>query len=145
MNPMSQRILLTIRIVTFLVAFLTVAWQILQAATGNWDNAFFFPDLVVGIPLTVVTFYPANFFIELSWLIGLSSMAGVYLVSCVGALTVGEYTDSFGPLTTTVGLVACIPCMLILSQRLMFRHDQNRESGVGVQLSKQADGSEETA
>ena len=118
---MNRRLFLPVRVVTFLVGFLTVAWQILQAATGNWANAFFFPDLIVGVPLTIATFFSASFVVELSWLVGLSSMSGIYLVSAIGAATEGMFTDSWGPTTTAIGLVACYPCMWVLSKRLVLR------------------------
>ena len=124
-DVMSDKTLAVIRIITFLVGFLTVAWQILQAVTGNVSNAFFIPDLVVGVPLTLATLWPSTqtsfTIIELVWLIGLSSMSGIYLVASFGALSLGEYTDDVGPATTSIGLVVCIPCMVILSKRILQR------------------------
>ena len=129
---MNTRLFLAVRVLTFLIGFLTVAWQILQAATGNWANAFFFPDLIVGVPLTIASFFAASFKVELSWLIGLSSMSGIYLVSAVGAATEGMFTDSWGPTSTAIGLFVCFPFMYILSKRLVLRAGSLEEHDTSV-------------
>ena len=138
-DVMSDKTLAVIRIITFLVGFLTVAWQILQATSGNVANAFFIPDLIVGVPLMIATLWPKSTktsftIIELVWLIGLSSMSGVYMVASFGALSLGEYTDDVGPATTSIGLVVCTPCMVILTKRIL-----KRVEGQGISTKESND------
>ena len=105
-----------IRIVAILVGFGTVLWQVMQWQSGNWQNMFFWPDILVGLFLGGAAFLKGPRLPALLMLAGFGLMAGIYSVATLGTLTMGTY--DFGAFTTTVGLIACLPAMAWLVKRL---------------------------
>ena len=105
-----------VRVVAVLVGFGTVLWQVLQWQSGNWQNMFFWPDIIVGLFLGGAAFIRQERKAALLMLAGFGLMAGIYSVATLGTLTLGAY--DFGAFTTTVGLVFCLPAMAFLFKRL---------------------------
>ena len=106
-----------IRIVAVLVGLGTVLWQVMQWQSGNWQNMFFWPDIIVGLFLGFAAFVKVERWASILMLVGFAGMAGIYSVATLGTLTMGAY--DFGAFTTTVGLVFCLPAIWVLVRRLV--------------------------
>ena len=99
------------------VGVATFIWQMIELMNGNARNMFFAADIIFAVALVAAALIKHDAKASAAMLVAFSGMAGVYAVATFGALTTGTY--AFGPFTTTVGLIACLPCMVALYNRFV--------------------------
>ncbi len=105
-----------IRLIAILVGFGTVIWQITEAAQGRSQNMFFIADIIAGLGLGISALVKPQKTATILMLIFFALISGIFMVATFGALTMGTY--AFGPMTTTIGLIASIPCIYLLAEKL---------------------------
>lgn len=101
-----------IRTIALIVGIGTLLWQVIQLVNGNAQNMFFVADIIFAGALAIAALIKNKPKAIAAMQVAFSGLAGVFAVATFGALTMGTY--AFGPFTTTVGLLLCLPCIFFL-------------------------------
>lgn len=111
---MKKKNFLWARIIGFIIGLLTLLWQVMQIAQGNFQNLFFIPDIMLGAALISASLVRTNRNGVLYLLLAYAFSVGVFGTATFGGLLTGTY--DFGAFTTTVALVPCIIFIVLLSK-----------------------------
>ncbi len=114
---MKKKDFLAARIIAFAIGLLTLLWQVMKIAQGNFQNLFFIPDIILGIALIAASLVKINNNGVLYLLLAYVFSVGVFGTATFGGLLTGTY--DFGAFTTTVALIPCIIFIVLLSKETM--------------------------
>ncbi len=113
---MKKKVVRLGRFFAFIIGLLTLLWQVIQVANGNFKNLFFTPDILLGLGLILASLVRPRIKAILALIIAYAFSSGVFATATFGGLLVGSY--DFGAFTTTLALIPCIIFLALLPREV---------------------------